>query len=539
MRRFLATIAIIALSTTYSPAQEQAIKPINVPMSFSGNYGELRHDHFHQGADWRVGGKVGDPIHSIKSGYIAHVSVSNTGYGNAVYINHPDGTTSVYGHMLCFRDDIAQRVKSEQYARESFSVSLDFTPEDFPLKQGEIFGKVGNTGSSGGPHLHMEVRNTEENLPINYFSTGYYSPLDNLAPHFRRTFFYGLDTSLTVPEPYKVASIYSPLTFRKTLSLPAVSYVAIDAYDIQNGTTGKLAVEEYAVYLDNNLLFKFKIGDISHAEGRYLPSLVQQGEGGADLVKSWISPGNILTNKTVTDNDGLILLEDYNLHNLRLEAYDLYGNRSIIKFQIRRDDTIEPQYMHVKDTTASHSSCLWYMPEFFENEEFSFTLPAGALTGSANITYRKIAPSDTLNGIWSEVWSISSPNTALMKSGTIRFKCNVPQNLADKAYVARYFKGSVSYNGPHVGFGAYCLATDTEAPVIEKDKRGRIVVKDSRSGVASVRFELDGKWHLFKYFRGIVTILDRESISKGQHKIKITATDRCGNSNEYSATMKF
>ena len=110
-------------------AQEQAIRPLDVPMSFSGTYGELRHDHFHSGVDWRVGGKVGDDIHVIKSGYISRVSVSPWGYGNGIYVTHPDGTTSVYGHLLRFCEPVARRVEKEQYATESFSVNLRFHPD--------------------------------------------------------------------------------------------------------------------------------------------------------------------------------------------------------------------------------------------------------------------------------------------------------------------------------------------------------------------------------------------------------------------------
>ena len=168
----LAVLVCALMVSAGALAQEQAIRPLDVPMSFSGTYGELRHDHFHSGVDWRVGGKVGDPIHAIKSGYIARVSVSPWGYGNGLYIKHPDGTTSVYGHLLRFTDAIDRRVEEEQYARESFSVNLLFEPDEFPVRQGDIVGRVGNTGSSAGPHLHMEIRDTESDLSLNYISRG-------------------------------------------------------------------------------------------------------------------------------------------------------------------------------------------------------------------------------------------------------------------------------------------------------------------------------------------------------------------------------
>ena len=539
MRKLFLILAAALAMPLCSTAQEKAIKPLNVPMSFAGNYGELRRNHFHGGLDWRVGGKVGDPIHAIKSGYISRVSVSPTGYGNAVYITHGDGTTSVYGHMLSFRDDIARRVKAEQYHNESFSINLYLGPDEFPLKQGEVFGKVGNTGSSAGPHLHMEVRDTEEEIPLNYLTLGYYSPEDNLAPHFRRIQFFAID-SASIPYVHKLQSINNPLAYRKTISLPPLSYVAIDAYDIQNGTTGKLAVETYRVSLDGELIFEFKVGDVGFTEGRYISSLVQQGEKGADLVKTYVEPGNALLQKASYDNQGLIELPDYKDHNLRIEALDGFGNRSLLRLTVRRDDSLTPS-VPPRDTTAHYAEWLWNMPGIIDCEDFSYTLPVGALCTSANVSYKIVAPADSLSGRLSPVWRIDSPRVALQKSGTLSFKADVPDELQGKTFIASYSSsgGRLSYAGSRVGFGTYCLAYDVTAPKIGVDRHGRYTVSDDRSGVSSVRVEIDGEWHLFKFYRGVVTILDRESISRGKHYLRITATDHCGNSSELVRSVKF
>ena len=147
MKRLAGILVALVLSVS-AWAQERPIRPLDVPMSFAGTYGELRHDHFHGGLDWRVCGQVGDPIHAVKSGWVSRVSVSVWGYGNGLYITHPDGTTSVYGHMLGFRDDIAARVEEAQYAQESFNVNLIFEPREIPVQQGDIIGQVGSTGLS-------------------------------------------------------------------------------------------------------------------------------------------------------------------------------------------------------------------------------------------------------------------------------------------------------------------------------------------------------------------------------------------------------
>jgi murein DD-endopeptidase MepM/ murein hydrolase activator NlpD len=164
-------------------AQEQAVKidgretpqssvkfryPLDVQMSLSGDYGELRGNHFHGGIDFRVGGVSGAPIYATERGYISRITVSPTGYGNALYITHPNGYVSVYGHLQKYADEIQKFVVAKQYENESFRIELDFTPEQFPVEKGELVAYAGNTGSSGGPHLHFEIRIDGE--PMDPFS---------------------------------------------------------------------------------------------------------------------------------------------------------------------------------------------------------------------------------------------------------------------------------------------------------------------------------------------------------------------------------
>ena len=259
MRAWGCLVALLVCAGVW--AQERPVRPLDVPMSFAGTYGELRHDHFHGGLDWRVGGQVGDPVHAVKSGWVSRVSVSVWGYGNGLYIDHPDGTTSVYGHMLGFTEAIDALVEEAQYARESFNVNLTFEPGEIPVQQGEVIGRVGSTGSSAGPHLHLEIRDTERDLPLNPVASGWYVPADRTAPEFHRVCFYGLDES-PVPEPWRIHNLTKPGAVRDTLRLPARSYVAFDVTDAQEGTTAKLGVEEYRVLVDDTLTFAFKLGEI-------------------------------------------------------------------------------------------------------------------------------------------------------------------------------------------------------------------------------------------------------------------------------------
>ncbi|MCR5710076.1 MAG: peptidoglycan DD-metalloendopeptidase family protein [Bacteroidales bacterium] len=545
MKRLAVILALFLSLSAW--AQERAIRPLDVPMSFSGSYGELRHDHFHSGVDWRVGGKVGDPIHAIKSGYVARVSVSPWGYGNGLYINHPDGTTSVYGHMLEFRADIAGRVEKAQYEAESFTVNLTFRPDEFPVSQGDVVGRVGNTGSSAGPHLHMEVRDTETDLTLNYISLGYYHPEDRTSPQFHRVCFYGIDDA-PVEESWRIHNLKAPDKVRDTLLLPPKSYVAIDATDRQEGTNAKLAVEEYRVTLDDTLLFAFKVGDMPSDRGRYIKSLIEYREsrsGGRDLVKSRVDPGNLLSDRITSRREGIIHLEDDAVHTVKLEAIDEYGNRAAVRYKVRRDTSITAP---AQDTTLHSLPWLWYTQNSVSDSSMTFYLPPGALYGNINFTYKIVAGPDPSRGILSDVWQIGSNDIPLHYPGELEIAASIPEGLEDKCYMANYGR-QLTNAGVQVRFGTYCVALDTIPPTFQfLGRKGEIIdgntirvrVRDGASGVADTRVEIDGQWYLSMYKRDVVTVeLKEERLSRGRHTIVITAEDICGNTSYEKRSFTF
>lgn len=539
MKRYLVIFALFAATTLL--AQEKAIKPLDVPMSFSGTYGELRRNHFHGGVDWRVGGKIGDPIHVIKSGYICQVSVSVYGYGNGIYVKHNDGTMSVYGHMSAYTPKIAALVKKAQYEKKRYNVNLYFGPDDFPVKQGDIIGRVGSTGSSAGPHLHMEVRDSS-NVPMNYISMGYYKPVDNIRPHIARVAFYSYDDCSPVANTFRVRNIPDPKNFSGEVNLPKESYVAIDAYDIQDGTTGKLAVEEYRVSLDDRMIFRFKVGNVGFDEGSDIKSLIEYREsyaGGRDMVKSVVDPGNSLSYKTDTLDGGLIILEDYERHTVRIEALDEHGNKAVVALPVRRDDTIQ---LPPADTSFNNTPVLWFTPNMVCGDGFKYLLAPGALYNSFNLRWKKTADADVQNGRLSPSWKIGDAWIPLKSSGMLIIDAeDIPAPLLSKAYIASL--PGMGYAGPlsgaRVGFGTYCIGVDTEGPRITVDKNNVIRVFDAFSGTESVDVEIDGKWHLSQNRGGRVTILDKGSISKGVHNLKITAIDVLGNETVWNKNVTF
>ena len=520
-------------------------------MSFASSYGELRHDHFHGGVDFRTGGKVGDPIHSIKDGYVSRISVSTTGYGNGIYITHPDGTMSVYGHLLAFRSDIASRVLQEQYDKHSFAVNILLGQEEFPVKQGDIIGKVGNTGSSAGPHLHMEVRRDDGNTPFNYFRDGYYWLPDNMTPVIQRIAVYAYEDSTGFPVSRKLKMMSGRYSDGETL-VPAKSYIGIDAIDKMDGSTGRLGVEKYRVLLDGKPFFELNIGDFNYDIDKYIRSTVAAGETGMDFIKTQVDPGNLYAMyKIQAENGGIICLDDYQRHSVTVEASDIFGNKTTAVLYLRRNDAVLAD--STPDERISTYPMLWYAPNVLETDEFSVIMPLGALYNNVQFQYGKVAEADTAAGRLSPVWKLGDDRLALHQP----FIVSIPVGDEDRLLLA-----SVGSNGrlggaggkvengvlsASVRSGSYCVARDTIAPVLRPvvPKGGklsgstfRIAATDNLAGIAQYEVLVDGAWTLASFKNSSITVyLSEDRLSRGRHDVEATATDAVGNKTTVSFSI--
>ena len=564
LKRVAMLAGVVALSFFTLHAQESAPAagdakmnfryPLDVPMSLSGNYGELRSNHFHGGIDFRVGGVVGAPIYATERGYVSRITIGPSGYGNALYITHPNGYVSVYGHMHCFNDAITKFVMERQYTTESFRQDISLTPEQFPVKRGEFIGKAGNTGSSGGPHLHFEIRD-EKGQCTDAFARGYLSIPDNLPPFFRNVIFYGLEHRNGVPESY-----YIGMPKATVIPLPAHSYVCIDAFDKQQGTNAKLAVSEYKVWLDNTLLFHFTLGEVPGYMGRDINSLIefkQKVVRGRTYVKSYTDPGNLLQDRIKGSNRGVISLNDTLLHKIKIEVKDIPGNRSVKNYTVKRVDSLYAG--KVSDSLEVHCAP-WFLPNFYMADGLKLYVPQGALYNNVNLSV------DTLeNRItpFAPVWRVANDRFPLRKSASVAMKCNIPDSLVSKAFLAHvYGSGTLGYAGGKydtlrremvanvLSLGNFTVGVDLAAPEITPTiKNGAVVsgntivfrLRDRLSGIRSYRVEIDGHWVLAQQdakTRRIIIPLQDARIQRGKkHTLEFVAEDNCGNVSRLKRTF--
>lgn len=202
MRRLLISALLLCSAPVSAQhlAPEDYIFPLrDVAGLYSANFGEMRPNHFHSGIDIKTDGVTGKPVLATADGYISRIAVTPGGYGRAIYITHPNGTTSVYGHLSKFRDDIEKYVHEERYRTRRNSINLYPSADRFPLKQGEQFAWSGNTGSSAGPHLHFEIRDSRTQRTLNTISSGVIRTRDDIPPRLVKLYYVEVDSVRGVP----------------------------------------------------------------------------------------------------------------------------------------------------------------------------------------------------------------------------------------------------------------------------------------------------------------------------------------------------
>lgn len=531
--------------------------PLNIKPSFAGTYGELRSGRFHAGLDFRVGGVVGEPIYSIDDGYISRITVSSSGYGNGLYITHPDGTTSIYGHMHEFAPEIASMVEERQYETENFGVNIELDAGLLPVEKGQYIGTVGNSGSSVAPHLHFEVRNPEGTAPINVISAQYFDHPDDVPPVIQRVNFYSYEDSTGIVQSELIGSFKGGSS--KVLEVSEKFYVAVDAHDRQSGTPGKLGLEVYEFFLDGESIFRFQLGDYTYHEQSSFNSLIdfrERMESGDVLVKSYVEPGNELSGKITSKNRGVIVLKDDEVHKVRVAVEDLHGNRKVANFRVRRGN-------HTAGDTLKYDTGLpWFAPYAYAKDGLKVSLPVKALFRSEAIEIDTVAMDGTF---FSKVWRVHDRRVPLKKSGRIEIRGeNLPDSLHSKAFLGYVSEnGRISYSGGRYvngtmkgilsSFGTYCISIDTIPPVIKPrfssmrtiQRSGQIAftIKDNISGIGSFRAEIDGEWVLARYdrkYNKLWIVLDPKRVKRGcEHKLVLNVRDNRNNINTFKYKFKW
>jgi murein DD-endopeptidase MepM/ murein hydrolase activator NlpD len=531
--------------------------PLDLTPSIAGSFGDLRPNHFHSGMDFRTNQREGYPIFAVSDGYIARLRVQIGGFGQAIYINHPNGYTSVYAHLSAYAPSLAQKVKSAQYNLKQFEVDFPLDSSQIVVKKGQVIGWSGNTGSSGGPHLHFELRDTETEEIINPQLFGL-TIQDKVNPEFKKLYVYALNG---LPFSEKTSKKALPLVASKgeyilntpkPILLPAdagLGIIALDRTSPQGASHGlysiELSLDDQVIYTASWERFSF---DHTKAINSHLDYYALKTSG-ISVHKSFLDPGNPL--QIYGESNGHIQLKDDRIHQIRYTITDVAGNSSTLSFEVQRDPTSNIQKVLAKENVFQASK-----DNTFSNAAVQLNIPKGTLYNDIGFEYASTAK---LAGSYSSQHRIYKASTPIHQAYALSIKVDgpIPEKLQAKtlikdtkgtSYESSYQHGWV--NAQVKSFGTFYVTIDSLAPSItpitlNKNKimteKTKLVFKiaDQVSGIGKFNGTIDGQWVLFEYDQKTGTLWHTfdERTKAGEHQLELEVTDKKENKSTFKTTF--
>jgi murein DD-endopeptidase MepM/ murein hydrolase activator NlpD len=535
------------------------IYPVDARIGLAANFGELRPNHYHMGLDCRTNQVQNRPVKAAADGYVAHVRVEPFGFGRAIYINHPNGFTTLYGHLNNFYPALEKYVKEQQYKLKSWQVFLDIPPGMFPVKQGQFIAFSGNAGGSQGPHCHFEIRDTKTDKVLNPLLFG--MPIrDNVPPAILRLAMYDRCRSTYSQSPKifglkKIKGVYNTIEPVITVTSDKVSF-GISANDKFNGSANPNGIYEAVLYLDEKPVEGFEIDSITYDETRYVNAHIdyKTREAGGPFIEHLSRlPGYPEGIYKDFSGNGVIELTDDGIHEIKIVVKDTYGNTSTLEFKIKKEFIHESE---PKESALSYHDEQEFLPGFvniFESENVQLILNPEALYDSFAFIHsgkKIISPAS-----YSDVHSLESGLVPVQNNFTLRLKADkpVPAQLIDKMLIKRTWKDKTEavkatgdgewFTAHFSNFGNFELIADNDPPVIaggfhdnaNLSKASRIIFipKDDNKEIKNFKAELDGKWLMFTNDKGRLFIYKfDEMCPRGNHELKISVQDEAGNTTE-------
>lgn len=554
IHHILAGLLFFAGITGITAEAQQLRKPMDHPILLSGNFGELRSNHFHSGIDFKTQGVEGKPIHSVQDGYVSRISVSPWGYGNGLYITHPDGTTTVYGHLQKFSPKIAAYVKNKQNEQESFNVNLTLTPEELPVKEGELVALSGNTGSSGGPHLHFEIRDTETEEPMDPIEAYKELIQDTKPPKIQGIMICPVQGKGVVNGSRRKLKL-KPVTAqngKQTLTGKIEAWgeigLAVKAYDYMDNTSNIYGVKEITLTADSQVIYHSNLDRYAFDETRYLNSFTdfeEWKEHRSFYMKSFVDPGNRLRFIESIDR-GILTIDEPRTYHLTYRLADAFGNTTQLSIWIEGKEQPIPE-IDTDNTELFH----WWSDNRFGAKGIRLTIPKGNLYDDLYFRYSVKEDSTALG----TVHTLHNKPVALHKSAklSLRLQTDTLENKQQYGIVRlqngrRSWTGGVYRNGwidaDIKEMGTYTPGQDLVPPTITPLNPATWVSKqaisirlsDNLSGVQTYRGEIDGQFVLFEMnSKSVITYhFDKERLARGKHTLKLVVTDACGNQSSYT-----
>ncbi|RZM18705.1 MAG: M23 family metallopeptidase, partial [Pedobacter sp.] len=548
------TLIVISLSFfTFGMGQAQQIfstnkyplvdfrPPLDItPPALAGSFGEIRANHFHSGMDFRTNQREGYPVYAIADGYISRIRIQNSGFGNALYINHPNGFTSVYGHLQRYNGKLTTVAKGIQYSKKSFEIDEFPGVDVIPVHKGDVIAYSGNTGSSGGPHLHFEVRDTKTEATINPQLFGITIP-DNIAPVISGLFVYKLNgapfNEFTKKQALPLSGAGGKYILSKTVTLGGEVGFGIIATDRHTGLSGLNGVYAIVLEVDGKTVFTSALERFMFENSKAINSHIDYPEymnTRRSIQKSFVDPGNPLQIYSSLVNNGRISFTDGKTHDIQYTVTDVKGNKSTINFTVQAESNSA-----VTASSSPEGTILfpYNKPNTYATDNVKIVVPVGSLYNDLYLSYKEIPKPTAL----SADHKVQNGLTPLHIGFELWIKPNHDLGaLAGKALIVSANGGSQggSFSDGYVkgiprNFGTFRIAVDTTAPIIVpvnitegKSMKGlgkmTFKIRDNLSGIKNFNGFIDGRWVLMEFDAKTATLWHSfdELTTPGKHVIE-------------------
>lgn len=527
--------------------------PLSVAFRLSGNFGELRSNHFHMGLDVRTNGEENLSVYAVANGYVSRIIIEEYGLGKAVFIAHPDGHTTVYAHLNRFYEELETTVENKQYADRQREQDLHFKPGQFPVEKGQLIAYSGNTGGSEAPHLHFEVRDTKTGNNLNPLLYGF--EMDDEAPpvllglywYNRRYSTYstaGNSINLQVRDGHYQAARDIIKVRSSLISL------GIRAMDKSNDNRFRFGIYRAELRVDDSLVHKVALNNFSYEDSRYINACVDYSKWiKTGLFVQHLSrlPGNQLP---VCEGSGLINLSDKRVHNINIRLYDVNNNVATMEGKVQYSGAVEepaptaPGAQLVipgKESTIKSSQAIVHFSKQAFYDTVRFALKEQPNTGSNKAS--------ALISLHNALVPVHDDYTVSLKAlpgitDAKKKKCVMQLNNGKQLCTVKGKWEGDYCTAAFNTLGTVQLLLDTVPPVLQTIgwKDGQAFDKntfnlplrctDASGGVGAFRAELDGQWLLYDRKGADIVLHIPARCKRGRHQLNVNVVDMAGNSTQ-------
>lgn len=547
--RFLLLILLYTplFSQTTDYPKDYFRPPLDIPMQLSGNFGELRNNHFHAGFDFRTQQKEGFPVHAAADGYISRIKISSYGYGKAIYIDHPNGYTTLYGHLQKGYGKVDEYIRGEQYKQQSYEIEVFPKPGELPVLKGDTIAISGNTGGSEGPHLHFEFRDTQSEKIINplYFGLDI---KDTRRPIVSTLMAYPIGDSSSVNQSARPIIVGLSLQPDGTYIAEKVNasgtigfgIISVDQDDVSWNNNGIFKVQSF---LNGNPSFGYQFDTFAFDEGRYINAVIDfaRYKKTQQRVQRLFMQTPFPLSIIKSDGDyGIISMQPNFSQSYRIEVSDFYGNKTEVLVPL--DYATAPATIPKEMVTYTHfvrhdKDCA------FEKDNMSVFFPAGTFYESFPLNFE----------VKDKIMTVQDDYTPVHTNFGVSVKQPMEPN-PEKTFIASISGKKLIYNATKYkdgvftaytkNLGGFTLAKDTIAPKITiakpiegkwitKQKAIELRISDEMSGIKTYNGYLNGRWVLFEYehkAKRILHVFDPALLNEGENHLKVIVSDNVGNS---------